>query len=885
MSLTKALLIAEKPSLMRAIQDAYAVVKPKLGFEIDFTSLRGHFMELKEPEEYDSKWGKPWNIESLPIVPNKFEFKIKNDCKADYKKIKEMIFSGKYDFIINGCDAGREGQAIFWSFYESTGAKLPVKRLWASDNTVETLGKALQNLLDCSTEEHLINMKHSSFCRMYLDWLLGMNLSRAASLKISRTLPIGRVMTPTLNMVVTRDLEILNFKPKDYFEVIADFGKYKGQWFKETTNEDGERETLTSFSDRAKAEELIKSLGKDAVVTHVEKKKVPEYAPELHSLSELQKEANEVYGFTASKTLDLAQSLYEKHKILTYPRTSSGALSTNMAKDIYKHLEAIQDIPEVKDFVKNILADPSRIDSTMKNKKYVDNKKITDHHAIIPTTLRPNLSALSSDELKLYLLVVKRFVSIFMNPYVVNRTTIITNIREETFKTTGSTLVAMGYRAVYGKKKEDDVIPEVSKGEKLEVKGTEILAKKTQPPFPYTDKTLIDAMVKAGKFVEDESMKEILKASKGIGTEATRAEIIEKLRAKNMIERKGKTIRATPFGFEVINVLKGKDVISVELTAEWESKLQSIEEGTYDKDAFYKEMIDYVVKETDVIVKNLNTKISPLGTKEVIGNCPKCGSHVVVTNKYYICQEYKKSCDFVFGKVISGKTIPKTEAVKILSGKPSGKMKFKKRDGSTFEAQLIYDKDKGRVSYYFGDKPAATNEALGNCPFCNKKVLHKGSYFACEVYKNGCNFAISFRINNADLTRDDVDKLLSGQETDVKTFTWSSGKKGQARLRFNRELKKLEFIFENSATNKVLGKCPECGSNVLDKGKYCKCDNEKCNFSISYAIRGATINEKDISNILKGGETAEKEFTWKSGKKGKAKLKYENGKLNFIFVK
>ena len=881
----KALLIAEKPSLMRDIQKAYNVVRSKLSFDIEFTALRGHFMELQEPESYDSKWGKPWKLEALPIIPDKFKFDIKKSCKKDYSAIKSMINSGKYDFVINACDAGREGQAIFWTFYEHCGAPLPVKRLWASDTTTETLGKALGNLLD-SSEPHLRNMKDASFYRMYFDWLLGMNLSRATSLKTSKTIPVGRVMTPTLNIVVMRDLEILNFVPKNYYEVEGDFEKYKGMWFQEVEdlNDKTKKKTITSFEEKAKAQSLIDSLGKTAKVTSVEQENVRQNAPALHSLSELQKDANKAYGFTASQTLDLAQSLYEKHKILSYPRTSSRALSTSMAKEIHKHLEAIQDVPDVQKYVKNILGDKKRIDSTMSSKKYVDNKKITDHHAIIPTQLKPNLSALSDMELKLYILVVKKFVAIFLDPYITNKTTIITNVDKETFKTTGSVLVDMGYRELYGSSKSDDEIPAVKKGDILPIKGFNILEKTTTPPYPYNDSSLVEAMQNAGKFTTEDELKEILKDSEGLGTEATRAGIIEKLIEKNMFMRKGKTIRATEFGFKIIEVLGGKDIISPELTAQWEGKLRDIEEGSYNKSDFYKEMIKYVLSETDAIIKNLNTKLSSMDTKEAIGKCPKCSSNVVVTEKYYICQDYKKSCDFVFGKTIGGTNITKTEAIKIISKKPTKKMKFKKKAGGTFEAQIIYDDHSGKVTYYFGEKSTATNEILGKCPSCGSNVVHKGSYCSCEKYKDSCNFAISFTINNANLETSDIEALLEGKETEEKTFKWKSGKTGQAKLKYNKEENKLEFMFKN-VSNKVIGACPSCSNDVFDRGTYCKCSNSDCKFSLGYTISGAKLSEKDIKDLLKGKETEEKTFKWKSGKTGQAKLKYnkEENKLEFMF--
>ena len=707
--MAKYLLIAEKPSLSKAIKEAYDSLN-KPGYKADFFALHGHFMEAMEPDEYKDEWGKPWRADVLPMIPEKFKYNVKSDCRSDYKKLKDLIATGNYDALVNCCDAGREGEAIFWTLINSMkiSPKPKVLRLWAQDTTVETLGKALQDLLDYDTNEDLVNLRDSSLCRIEFDWLVGMNLSRATMMATKTKASVGRVKSPTLNIVVQRDLEIENFVPKDYFEVVGHFDDYKGTWFDPKTKE-------TSFADKTKAQALINACGKTGIVSEVKKEKVTANAPAPYSLAELQKEANKAFGFTASQTLELAQSLYETHKILSYPRTESRALSTALAKEIPDLLKALKDVPEVSKQIDMILKEPDRIKKVCASKKYVDNKKVTDHHAIINTKVKPNLSKLNDKEYKLFILVVKKFVAIFLDPYVTNKTTIITKVdnttskKAESFKTVGSVVESLGYKELYrgdaAEKDEDNILPDLNKCDEVAVKKMEILSKQTSPPSYFTDAALIEAMQHAGKFVEDEKMKEILDDAKGIGTSATRAGIIDDLIKKEFLVRNKKTIRSTDFGKATIKSLDGKNVISPALTAEWEEKLQSIENGTITANDFKADMNEYIHNETK---DHLNLKNGGYSgnNKEVIGTCPKCGKNVVMTAKYVMCESYKKpelgDCDFITGIIVAGTKVPKTEFKKLLEGKPTKKMKFKStKTGKMFEACLVLDKSTNKIQFSF----------------------------------------------------------------------------------------------------------------------------------------------------------------------------------------
>lgn len=698
----KILLIAEKPSLQRAIKEAYDGLAKK-PFIADYFALHGHFMELQEPDAYREDWGRPWRKEVLPMIPESFKYIVKSECRSDYSKLSSMIKNGEYDAIVNCCDAGREGEAIFWTLINSLRipSKCKIKRLWAQDVTSETLGKALMSLMDYDSNADLRCLRDASLCRMEFDWLVGMNLSRSAMMTTGLRSSVGRVKSPTLNIVVQRDLEIANFVPRDFFEIVAHFDKYNGQWFDPKTKE-------TSFSDRSKAETVIKTLGKTGVIESVKKEQIVTYAPAPYSLAELQKEANSAYGFTASQTLDLAQSLYENHKILSYPRTESRALSTALAKEIPDLLKALKDVPEVSKQVSQILAEPERIKKVCGSKKYVDNKKVTDHHAIINTKVKPRLEKLSDQEYKLFILVIKKFVSIFLDPCITNKTVIITDVNGQKFKTTGSMIESLGYKELYrGDKKskdDEDVIPAVKEEESVSVKKTEIVAKQTKPPESYNDRTLIDAMQHAGKFVEDEKMRELLDDVKGIGTSATRAGIIDELIKKDFLVRKGKMIKAADLGFKTIRALDGKNVISPALTAEWEEKLQSVESGSINERTFRSEMIAYISGETQAFL-NLSVGGRGSGNVKVLGKCPVCGKQAIVTSKYLMCEAYKKpekgNCPFIIGTEILSTKISESEMKKLLDGEETSKMSFTSKAGKPFNASLKYDNNSKKINFIF----------------------------------------------------------------------------------------------------------------------------------------------------------------------------------------
>ena len=783
--MAKALLIAEKPDLKRKVQEAYR----KFGHKdtIDFESFIGHTMKLKDPVEYNPDW-KSWRQDVLPMIPDKFEYKPSPDKVKLYNELKNKIKKGGYDYLINCCDPGREGQSIFFTFYETIGCKLPVKRMWHNDVTDKELSRALNNLRD-EKEPSLMNMTEASKLRGYFDWALGMNLTRAFTLVSGSSTPLnlGRVMTPTLKMIVDRELEIRNFKPVNFYEIEGDFGVYKGIYF------DKDNDNETRFLDKAKAEAKIKSLGKVGFIESIEEKREKNYAPNLHCLSDLQKEANKVFGYTAIQTLNLAQKLYDS-KILSYPRTDSKYLTKGTAIDSDKGFlkmltNTVSSIPELEPFAKEILKDKKSIIDMADNKKYVDDKKVSDHYAIVPTGDKVNFNSLSKDEQNILVLVCKRLLAIFMKPVILNKSSIITNVDGDKFKTSGSILLEKGYSVLYGTSFVNNVLPKVSKGDKVNVNGAKLIEKTTTPPSRYTDSSILDAMVKSGRFVDDKKLKEVLKESSGIGTEATRGAIIEKLVTINMMERKKKNLVPTELGISIIQSLGNDKIGSPELTGEWENKLREIEKGNLSPKVFYKDMIKFVEEETNLM---LSRKVSVVNSKDSLGVCPKCKKPIKEGKNYYLCTGYKKDCDFVIGKTILGAKITKTEVKKILKGEPTKELSFSKGTGSevkTWKSKLIYNNATNRLEFFKEDN---SNLSTMLCPCCKEKIKITEKYYVCSKYKNSCDFVLLRKFNNANISENDLKELLQGK-TIKKKFTWKSGKQSEAGLRIENGKYKLEF--------------------------------------------------------------------------------------------
>ena len=526
----KKLIVAEKPSVARDIARVMGVKGKGEGFlfsdDYIVTWAIGHLVSLCDPGEADERWVK-WNMAQLPMLPDHIPLKVLPKTKAQFSTIKKLMKDREVASLICATDSAREGELIFRYIYQMAGCQKPVERLWISSMTDAAIRQGFEELKPAAYYDSLYE---SARCRSEADWLVGMNASRAFSLAYNAHLSVGRVQTPTLNLIVKRDLEIERFVPQDYWEIRANFGDYEGLWLNPETKE-------TRCPEEARAQEIRRAVaGQPARVAEstVEHKRVP--PPQLYDLTSLQREANRRLGFSADKTLKLAQALYESHKLVTYPRTDSRYLPDDMKPKIAATLKRLP--PPYAEFV-----EAPQMNLNMHWKRFYDNSKISDHHAIVPTDKRANLESLSADEARLYDMIVRRLIAAHYPFYEYDAAKVITQVGEHSFKSTGAMPSVEGWRALYrGEKSEEKEppLPSLAAGDERKVQRASVKACKTKPPAPHTDASLLNLMENAGRDIEDETLREQMKSS-GLGTPATRAATIERLIQVGYARRRGKT--------------------------------------------------------------------------------------------------------------------------------------------------------------------------------------------------------------------------------------------------------------------------------------------------------------------------------------------------------
>jgi len=621
----KTLVIAEKPSVGRDIARVLKCKQKGDGYlysdEYVISWAIGHLATLKEPDDYNPNL-KKWRMNDLPILPETMGLKALPKTAKQLKLLEKMLNSREISQVICATDSGREGELIFRYIYQWANCDKPVKRLWISSLTDAAISHGLANMKDGEAYDNLFA---SARCRAEADWLVGMNATRAYTIKCGDLLPMGRVQTPTLAILVNRHHEIEAFVPEKYWEVKAEFATANGETYQGMYVHKDEPETLTpgqeptqAYTERIKTEEEAQAIatqvkGATGIVDSVETEEKRQLPPQLFDLTELQRECNRKLGFSAQKTLTIAQSLYETHKMITYPRTDSRYLSKDMVPKLKPVLESV---PAPYDsFTAHLLALPALPTGS----RIVNDAKVTDHHAIIPTGSKKPLTALSVDERAVYDLILRNFLAVFYEAYVYDITTVMTVVESQfTFRSKGKTDRKPGWKVVYAHESEsseppkrgktanavnndetsEDVLPPLSKGEAVTAQETEVLFKKTQPPKPYTEATLLSAMEHAGRFVDDETLKEALKSS-GLGTPATRAAMIEKLISSSYIERKKKNLIPTEKGIKLIGLVP-PEMRQPETTGKWERGLSRIASGELDDVRFMdsiRKYVTYLVKE------------------------------------------------------------------------------------------------------------------------------------------------------------------------------------------------------------------------------------------------------------------------------------------------
>jgi len=648
----KTLVVAEKPSVGRDIARVLKCNGKGDGFlfsdEYIVSWAIGHLVALCDPEDYDKNL-KKWNVDTLPIIPQNIKTKAIPDTKKQLNVLKKLMNDKDVSEIVCATDSGREGELIFRYIYDIVKCKKSFKRLWISSMTDSAIKDGFANLKDGSEYD---NLYMSAKCRSEADWLVGINASRAFTLKYNALLSIGRVQTPTLAVLVQRQKEINEFVPRTYWEVIGIFDGYKSTWIDVKEND-------SKIFDKEKALQIVQEVvGKQGVVASVENKKNKQLPPLLYDLTELQRDCNRKFSFSAKQTLSVAQDLYEKRKLITYPRTDSRYLSDDMIPKIKSTLSKINLVEEYKAFSDYILG----LEKLPLGKRIIDNSKITDHHAIIPTDVKININALSDIEFKVYDLIVRRFMAVFYPQYVYNTTKIITAVDLHNFITKGTTVVEKGWTAlnIQGKndKKDDDILPDVKKGDVVTNESADAVEKQTLPPKMYNEATLLSAMENAGRFVEDETLKEQLKES-GLGTPATRAAIIERLLKVGYVRRNGKSLVPTDKGMKLIEVVP-PELKSPETTGKWEKGLSSVSKGKMDNKRFMGSIlryVSYIVEQSKVspqkVIFPAENRNGKKGSKKfsVLGKCPKCDSGEILENtKSFYCTNWKQGCKFSMWK-------------------------------------------------------------------------------------------------------------------------------------------------------------------------------------------------------------------------------------------
>jgi DNA topoisomerase-3 len=757
-------ILTEKPSVARDIARCLNIRNKRDGYfegnGYQITWAFGHLVELKEPDDYHKEW-KRWSLEALPIIPEKFGLKARGDASAkkQLNTIKQLFKSA--DEIICATDAGREGELIFrYILSWSQCLSKPFKRLWISSLTDESIRKGFAQLQDGKLYD---NLYRAAKCRSESDWIVGLNATRLYTLKFGQngTLwTIGRVQTPVLALIVQRDAEIVNFIPKDFWELQT---LYRDTAFQYA----GGR-----FDQQADAEALLHRVdGHPFQIMAVKGKRETVNPPLLYDLTDLQKDMSMRYGFTADRTLTCAQQLYEK-KHITYPRTDSRYLSSDMKAGMKPLLEKLR-----APFGPQIA--PLDLDKLTLNARYFNNAKVTDHHAIIPTTTLP--SNLSYDEEKLYQAIAIRFIAAFYPPCIKQVTTVQGETNQVQFKTTGTVIVSPGWQALYKnddkKDKEQKILPEFTQGETGPHQPS-VSQGKTTPPKPYTEAALLSMMESAGKTCDDETLKEALK-EKGLGTPATRAAIIETLIKRGYIERQKKNLLSTESGRHLIAIIADDRLKSSAMTGEWESKLKKIEQHAYDPDQFMAEIIQFTQK-----IKDESTK--PLYDAGKLGECPLCHKPVIEGRKGYGCSGWKEGCQFVLWKEVYGVPITHEMASQLLqNGRTQQAYKVHVGD-DVFNAQLTLNAQ-GEAGYIkaAGKSSAVAKEAIAACPLCSGQIIETPKAYSCSEWRNGCKAVIWKTIAHKKITAAMAKKMIATGQTGVlKGFKSAKGSAFDANLKF-----------------------------------------------------------------------------------------------------
>ena len=779
--MSKKLIIAEKPSVAADIARALGGFARKgdyfEGDEYVISSAVGHLLQITVPEEFEVKKGK-WSFANLPVIPPHFDLQPIERSEARLNLLLRLLKRKDIGGLINACDAGREGELIFRYIVQHARSKKPIQRLWLQSMTQAAIREGFERL---RADNDLLPLADAAKCRSEADWLVGINGTRAMTAFNSKEggfylTTVGRVQTPTLTVLVDREERIRAFKARDYWEVHARFsakaGEYGGRWFDPEfrKNEDSEHKAERLWEAQL-AERVVESCRGKSGIVNEETKPSTQLSPLLFDLTSLQREANSRFGFSAKTTLSLAQALYERHKVLTYPRTDSRALPEDYLDTVKKTLKVLSEDREYAPFAKNVL----KGGWVKPNKRVFDNAKISDHFAIIPTLQSPK--SLNETEQKLYDFVVRRFLAVFHPAAEYLQTIRVTKVEGQHFKTEGRVLQSPGWLAVYGRgtQQEGENLASITAGEQVGVAEINVQAHQTKPPARFTEATLLSAMEGAGKLVEDDELRAAMEA-KGLGTPATRAAVIEGLLNEEYVHRNGRELVPTPKAFSLLFALRHfavTEITSPELTGDWEFKLKQMEQGLLRREEF----MEHIEQSTrDLVGRIKNGNIPDTAFAVVSTPCPKCGGLVQENYRKFQCQK----CDFSLWKVISGREWSPEEMAQLLEKRFVGPLTgFRSRLGRPFSAGIRLT-DEFRIEFDFGQGTASesgeeapdfsTQTSLGSCPKCAGRVFEHGAAYVCEKAvgaTRACDFRSGKIILQQTVDRSQMEKLLSSGRTDL----------------------------------------------------------------------------------------------------------------------
>jgi DNA topoisomerase III len=848
--MSKTLVIAEKPSVAADIARALTPIIGKFEKHAEYfeneryvvTSAVGHLVEIKAPEEYDVKRGK-WSFAHLPVIPPHFDLAPIDKAKTRLNAVVKLVKRKDVTDLINACDAGREGELIFrlivqYAGVDKKGNAKPIRRLWLQSMTPQAIREGFERL---RSNEELLGLSDAARSRSEADWLVGINGTRAMTAFNSRDggfflTTVGRVQTPTLSIVVEREEKIRKHVPRDYWEIKATFdaeaGTYEGKWFdpKWKRNPDDAELRADRVWTEADAQAIAQAVRGQAATVTEEAKPSTQSAPGLYDLTTLQREANSRFGFSAKTTLSIAQALYEKHKVLTYPRTDSKHLPEDYVGVVKKTMQMLseEDLPAplrpLAPHARKAIAEGY----VKPNKRIFDNAKVSDHFAIIPTLQAPG--SLSDVEAKLYDMVVKRFLAVFFPPAEFMVTTRISTVRagdaSHSFQTNGKVMVKPGWLAVYGREAQEDdanLVP-VKQGELVRVEHVDVNALRTKPPARYTEATLLSAMEGAGKLIDDDELREAMQ-EKGLGTPATRAAIIEGLLMEKYMHREGRELIPTAKAFQLMTLLRGlqvEELTKPELTGNWEYQLAEMEKGKLSRQKF----MDEIAAMTERIVakaKEYDRDTIPGDYATLKTPCPQCGGVVKENYRRFSCTGKTgdgEGCGFSISKIPGGRSFELDEVETFLSTKRIGPLEgFRSKAGWPFTAELklAYDDEIGnwKLEFDFGEdakreaesgEPVdfSGQESLGHCPKCRGRVFEHGAAYVCEHSVGAhitCDFKSGKIILQQPVAREQMSKLLVEGKTDLlENFVSNkTRRKFKARLVYDQKEGKVSFEFEPRA--------------------------------------------------------------------------------------